>query len=221
MKIVLFGATGMIGQRILHEAVGRGHSVTAIARDPSKITETGPDVSPVAGDVLDTKAVAEQVKGADAVVSSVSPGAGANDIYEKAAKSLIEGLKSAGVKRLIFVGGAGSLEVAPGVQLVDTPGFPEIYKARALAMRDELNYVRANGGDLDWTYISPSAIWTYISPAAIIHPGERTGTFRIGGDQLLVDAEGNSYISAEDFAIGLVDEIESSAHLKQRITLGY
>ena len=212
MKIVLFGATGMIGQRILHEAVGRGHSVTAIARDPSKITETGPDVSPVAGDVLDTKAVAEQVKGADAVVSSVSPGAGANDIYEKAAKSLIEGLKSAGVKRLIFVGGAGSLEVAPGVQLVDTPGFPEIYKARALAMRDELNYVRANGGDLDWTYISP---------AAIIHPGERTGTFRIGGDQLLVDAEGNSYISAEDFAIGLVDEIESSAHLKQRITLGY
>lgn len=212
MKITLFGATGMIGQRIQKEALDRGHEVTAVVRDPSKITETRPGLTALAGDVLDTQKVIEQVAGSDAVVSAISPGAGSNDIYIKAADSLIAGLTAAGISRIIFVGGAGSLEVAPGVQLVDTPTFPEIYKARALAMRDELVYIREKAVDLDWTYVSPSAF---------IHPGERTGTFRVGGDQLLVDAEGKSQISAEDFAIAIVDEIESGAHIKQRITVGY
>ena len=212
MKITLFGATGMIGQRILKEALDRGHEVIAIARDPSKITETGTGLTAVAGDVLDTQKVTELVAGSDAVVSSISPGAGSNDIYVKAADSLIAGLTAAGVKRIIFVGGAGSLEASPGVQLVDTPTFPEIYKARALAMRDELVHIRETATGLDWTYISPSAF---------IHPGERTGTFRVGGDQLLVDSEGKSHISAEDYAIAVLDEIESGAHIKQRITVGY
>lgn len=212
MKIALFGATGMIGTRIVTEALERGHSVTAIARDPSKVTQTNPNLTPAAGDVLDTNKVAELVAGADVVVNAISPGAGSNDIYKEASKSLIDGLQQAGVRRLIFVGGAGSLEVAPGVQLVDTPDFPEIYKARASAMRDELNDIMASNVDLDWTYICPPAI---------ISPGERTGKFRVGGDQLLVDADGKSSISAEDYAIALVDEIEKPEHIKQRITVGY
>jgi len=212
MKIALFGATGMIGQRILQEAVSRGHSVTAIVRDPSKITDTNPSITAAKGDVLDPKEVAELVAEADAVVSAISPGAGSNDIYIPAVNSLTAGLTEAGVKRILFVGGAGSLEVAPGVQLVDAPDFPEIYKARALAMRDELEYIRTSDLDLDWTYVSPSAV---------ISPGERTGKFRVGGDQLLVDAAGKSSISAEDFAVAVVDEIEKAEHVKERITVGY
>jgi putative NADH-flavin reductase len=212
MKIALFGATGMVGQRILKEAIGRGHSVTAIVRDTSKITDTNPSITAAAGDILDSKQVASLVTGADAVVSAISPGANSNDIYIAAVNSLAAGLAEAGIKRIIFVGGAGSLEVAPGVQLVDTPNFPEIYKARASAMRDELEYIRTSDLALDWTYVSPSAF---------ISPGDRTGKFRVGGDQLLVDSEGKSSISAEDFAVAVVDEIEKAEHVKQRITVGY
>jgi len=213
MKIALFGATGMIGQRVLHEAVSRGHHVTAIARDITKVKETGPLIRPVKADLLDPKSVAGVVAGHDAVVSAFSPvGDQGLDSLVKSVRSLITGLKQAGVKRLIIVGGAGSLEVAPGVQLVTVPAFPEAYKAVALAHCDALNVVKAEAGGLDWSYFSP---------AAIIEPGQRTGKFRLGTNKLVADAKGDSRISAEDYAVALVDELEKPKSVGQQFTAAY
>jgi putative NADH-flavin reductase len=212
MKLALYGATGTIGQRILAEALRRGHTVTAIARDPSKLTVHDANVTAVAGDMLDAENVAALVAGHDAVISAFGPSHEAPHTVIDAARSLIGGLSKAGVKRLIVVGGAGSLEVAPGVQIVDTPDFPEAWKPVALAARDALTVYRTEGDGIDWTYFSP---------AALIQPGERTGVFRLGGDNLVVDAEGNSRISAEDYAIALLDEIEHPQYIRQRFTAAY
>lgn len=212
MKIALFGATGMIGQRVLNEALSRGHQVTAIARNPSKITVQNENVTPVAGDIFDTGKVAEIVAGHDAVISATSPSHDAPETAVDAVKSLLAGLRQAGVKRVVIVGGAGSLQVAAGLDLVDAPDFPAAWKPVALVHRDILNDLKAEGGDLDWTYLSP---------AAFIQPGERTGKFRLGTDQLVTDEKGESRISAEDYAIALVDEVEKPAHLKQRFTVAY
>ncbi|BDI31066.1 3-beta hydroxysteroid dehydrogenase [Capsulimonas corticalis] len=212
MKIALYGATGMIGQRILREALNRGHYVTAIVRNPAKLTETHNHLTVVTGDILNADSIAETVKGANAVVSAYGPSGAADSTVVDAAHALIAGLTKAHVKRLIVVGGAGSLEVAPGVQLIDTPDFPESYKAAASAARDALGVYKAEAKALDWTYISP---------AAMIAPGKRTNTFRLGGDQLVVDAEGNSRISAEDFAVAIVDELDAPKHIKQRFTAAY
>ena len=208
MKVVLFGATGMIGSRVLRELVSRGHTVTAVARHPEKITAA--KVKAVKGDIQDKSAVADLVKGADAVISAYAQPAGKEELVVDAARSLIAGLKEAGVKRVILVGGAGSLEIAPGVQLVDSPGFPENYKAIALAHRDVLPVVK--GADLDWSYFSP---------AGVIAPGERTGKFRLGETRLVADDKGESRISAEDFAVVLVDELEYPHYLRQQFTAAY
>jgi len=212
MKIALFGASGTIGQRILDEALRRGHTVTALVRDPSRLTGRG-GLQVRAGNVLDPNSVASAVAGHDAVVSAFGPGAGQDpQTVVQAARALIAGLKAAGVKRLVVVGGAGSLEVAPGVQLVDSPRFPAAWKPVALAHRDALNVYRAEGGELDWTNFSP---------AALIQPGERTGKYRLGGDQLVTDAEGQSRISAEDYTVALLDELEKPRHVRQRFTAAY
>lgn len=211
MKILVIGATGMIGSRITAEALSRGHQVTALTRHGS----VPGGVPAIKGDAADADTVARAAAGHDAVVLSVSPprdGSAPAPALQAIRRAVLEGLAKAGVRRLVIVGGAGSLEVAPGVRLVDTPDFPQIYKAEALAHAELLDLIRAEGGDLDWTYISP---------AGLIEPGERTGTFRTGGDQLLTDAEGNSFISAEDFAVGLVDELENAKALKRRITFAY
>lgn len=212
MKIALFGATGTVGQRILQEALRRGHTVTAVARDPSRIAEQNPNLTVVAGDMLDPQSVAEVVAGHDAVVSAYAPPQGSEQTIVDATRSLIEGLKRAGVKRLVSVGGAGSLEVAPGVQLVDTPHLPEAWRPIALAHRDALDVYRAEGGDLEWTNFSPPAL---------IEPGERTGSYRLGTDQLVTDVEGQSRISTEDYAVALLDEVEKPQHVGQRFTAGY
>jgi putative NADH-flavin reductase len=209
MKVVLFGATGMIGTRILKELVSRGHQVTAVVRDPSRV-EANPAVKVVKGDVFDASSAAAAAKGADVAVSAYGPGAGNPYEVVDATKSLIEGVSKAGVKRFIEVGGAGSLLVAPNLRLVDAPNFPAEYKEIALAHADALEVLR--GADLDWTYLSP---------AAIIEPGERTGKFRLGADNLVADEQGNSRISAEDYAIALVDEIEKPQHIRKRFTLAY
>jgi hypothetical protein len=209
MNVVLFGATGMVGSRVLSELVSRGHNVTAVVRDPSRVPQN-PSVKAVKGDVLDSASVAEVVKGADAVISAYSPPPETPGKIVDATRSLMAGLKQAGVKRLIEVGGAGSLFVAPNVRLVDAPDFPGEWKAIALAHGDALHVLR--GADLDWTYFSP---------AALIQPGERTGKFRLATDNLIVDGEGNSKISAEDYAVALVDELEKSEHVRQRFTIGY
>lgn len=212
MNIALFGATGTIGQRILHEALQRGHTVTAIVRDPARLTETHPNLRVTTGDILDAASIATTVVGQDAVISSYGPREGEAGGVVEVAHTLIAGLAQAGVKRLVVVGGAGSLEVAPGEQLVDQPYFPAAWKAIALAARDARDVYRNEAGALDWSYFSP---------AAFIQPGERTGTFRLGTTQLVTDAEGNSRISAEDFALALLDEIEKPQFIQQQFTIGY
>src|SRR5262249_44561989 len=161
---------------------------------------------------LARQSVAAAVAGQDTVISAFGPRGEAPQQVADAARALVAGLKQAGVKRVLVVGGAGSLEVAPGVQLVDTPMFPAAWKDLALAHRDALNVYRTEAGELDWTYLSPPAL---------IEPGERTGRFRLGGDQLLVDAQGQSRVSAEDYAIALLDELGSPRHVRQRFTVAY
>jgi hypothetical protein len=214
MKIAIYGSNGTIGQRILQEALQRGHTLTAIVRDPSRISAPSVNVTVVAGDVLDPSRMAEAVKGHDVVISAIGPKLPSGDpqIVVKAAHSLLEGVAKAGVKRLIVVGGAGSLEVAPGVQLVDTPQFPEAWKPVALAARDALKVFQTAQTTVDWTYLSP---------AALIEPSERTGRYRTGTDRLLVDEKGESRISAEDYAVALLDEVENPRHKRQRFTVAY
>jgi hypothetical protein len=166
----------------------------------------------VSADLQDSDKVAEIVAGHDAVVSAFAPGFENLDLLVSATRSLIAGLTKAGVKRLIMVGGAGSLEVAPGLQLVDAPQFPADWKGIALIHRDALDVLKAEGGELEWTNFSPPAL---------IEPGERTGQFRLGKDNLIADAEGNSRISAEDYAVALVDELEKPQHIRERFTIGY
>ncbi|MFZ0744574.1 MAG: NAD(P)-dependent oxidoreductase [Terracidiphilus sp.] len=208
MKVVLFGASGMIGSRILLELIRRRHAVTVVVRNPEKITVAG--VKVVKGDVTDRAGVAAVVTGAEAVISAYSPPQQQERMLLNATQSLLAGLSEAGVKRLIVVGGAGSLEVAPGVQVVDTPNFPAEWKAIALAHRDVLPILKESSLD-----------WTCLSPAGLIQPGERTGKYRLGGTNLVMDEKGESRISAEDYAIALVDELENPRHLRQQFTLGY
>jgi putative NADH-flavin reductase len=212
MKIAVFGAAGRIGSRIVTEALNRGHDVTAVVRHPENYTLELPHLRVAKADLFKTQEVETGAFDQDAVVCSYNytRGAAPSTITEIAVP-LIHGLKQAHVKRLLIVGGAGSLEVAPGVQLVDTPDFPVAYKPPALAAREALKIYQQEK-QLEWTYVSPSAE---------IAPGERTGTFRTGTNQLLKDANGNSFISMEDFAAAIVDEIENPQHIRQQMTVGY
>jgi putative NADH-flavin reductase len=203
MKIALIGATGNVGSRILTELLNRRHEVTGIARHPEKLPPKA-NLTAKRGDANDEDGLARLLSGHDAVISagrfvSVNP------------QTLIAALKKANVNRLLVVGGAGSLEVAQGVQLVDTPQFPAAAKPEALAGREFLNVLRGEQ-ELDWTFLSPSLLFA---------PGERTGKFRLGTDQLLVGENGESQISLEDFAVALVDELEMLRHSRQRFTVGY
>ena len=212
MKIAVFGASGMIGQRITQEALARGHQVTALVRHPENVTASNPNLTVQTADALDPASVAAAVAGHDVVVSSISPNGQEPGVLVDSAHSLLEGVERAGVKRLIVVGGAGSLEVAPGLQLIDSPEFPAAWKPGAQAHREGLNIYRQSKGQVDWTFFSP---------ANVIRPGERTGNYRIGTDQLVVDAHGESRISAEDYAVALLDEIETPRFVRQRFTAAY
>ncbi|WP_406331488.1 NAD(P)-dependent oxidoreductase [Streptomyces sp. NBC_00203] len=212
MKLVLFGATGMVGSRIATEASARGHQVVAVSRSGQSPI---PGVTATAADASDPAKVAELAAGADAVASACVPprdGSDPREPFLAINRALVEGVRQAGVRRLLVVGGAGSLEIAPGQAVADQPGFPEAYLPEALAHRDALAYYRTVEDGLDWTYVSP---------AAEIAPGERTGTFRIGGDRMLTDDHGNSRISAEDYAIAFVDELEKDAHPRARMSVAY
>jgi len=208
MKIALFGAGGMIGSRIAQEALARGHEVTAVVRTPGKLAAKHAKLKEVTGDAADAASVARVTAGQDAVISAIS--IADQEGLLRATEAQIRGAKQSGAPRLLVVGGAGSLEVAPGLQVVDAPGFPDAYKAPALAHREALRVYRK--ADLDWTYLSP---------AAVITPGERTGKFRLGKDQLVADAKGDSKISAEDYAVAMIDEVEKPQHIRQRFTLAY
>jgi putative NADH-flavin reductase len=211
VNVVLFGATGNIGRSIATELLARGHQVTGVSRRGVLPID---GVTAVAGDASDAATVSRLVAGADAVISAVGPnhdGSESKQLLLEAAHGLIDGARAAGVHRLITVGGAGSLELASGVRLIDTPTFPEAYKANAAVAVEVLEVFRGVT-DLDWTYVSP---------AAEIAAGPRTGAFRLGGDQLLVDSDGHSTISFDDFAIGIVDQLENPTAIRKRITLAY
>ena len=211
LKIALFGATGMIGSRIAAEAARRGHQVTALARNPARVPADVANLKAAQADVMDAASVTAAARGHDLLASAYAPPMDDVALISKATRALVDGTRAAGIKRLVVVGGAGSLEVAPGKQLVDTDGFPEAYKAIALAHRDVLPILRA-AADLDWTFFAP---------AAVIAPGERKGTFRTGAGSLIVDAQGNSSISAEDYAIAFVDELEQGRFVHQIATVAY
>jgi putative NADH-flavin reductase len=212
-SIVLFGSTGMIGQRILAEALSRGHNITAMLRETSRTGEHRANLSYRTGDIFNPGDIAAAAVDHDVVVSAYGPGTGDASLIVKAAHSLIEGLTRVEPIRLIAVSGAGSLEVKPGVQLVDTPDFPAAWKPVALAHREAIEVFRKAGfAEFDWTAASPSAV---------IEPGARTGHYRTATDQLIVDAQGKSRISAEDFAVAIVDEIENPKFIEKRFTAGY
>ena len=203
MKIAIIGATGRVGTRLTDEALRRGHQVTAIARHASKLpARDGVTTRDV--DATDSAALAAALAGNDVVISSAR-------FAQLNAQQVTSAVRQAGVPRLLVVGGAGSLCVAPGVQLVDTPNFPDAYKPEALAGRDFLNALRGE----------QQINWTFLSPSALFEPGERIGKFRVGEETLLSDAAGKSWISMEDYAIAMLDEIEKPAHSRQRFTVGY
>jgi putative NADH-flavin reductase len=212
MKIALIGATGFIGSAILKEALARQHQLTALAAHPEKLAAAD-NLSAQASDVQDLAKLTAQLTGFDAVISAFSGHANGDVLgyYVKGIKNIVAASKAAQVPRLLVVGGAGSLYVAPGLQVIDTPGFPPEYKASAEGARQALNQL------LD----EPTLNWSMLSPSAMITPGQRTGNFRLGSDQLLSDADGKSHISVEDYAVAMINELEQPAHARQRFTVGY
>lgn len=212
MKIALIGASGFIGSALREEALHRGHQVKALVTQPERIAAR-PNLTVEKSDVLDSQALTEQLRGADVVLSAFS-GHAQQDVrgyYVQGFDSILAATQAAGVERLLVVGGAGSLEVAPGKLLIDTPDFPAEYKTSAEGAKAALERLR----DQD------AQTWTFLSPAAEIFPGEHTGNFRLGSDQLLIDAEGNSLISVQDYAIAMLDEAEEPRHLNQRFCVAY
>lgn len=215
MKIALIGATGFVGTAVLAELLQRGHQVTALVRDPAKL-DARAGLTAVAADAYDANAVATAARGHDAVVSAFNPGWNETELYDKflrGATAIVQGVEGSGVKRLLVVGGAGSLFVAPGVQLVDTPEFashvPPNIVPGARAARDHLTALRSNT-TLDWTFLSPPAL---------LAPGARSGGYRSGGEQLLMAGEAPAGISVADLAVAIADEIEEPRHLRARFTV--
>ncbi|MEU4338141.1 NAD(P)H-binding protein [Micromonospora lupini] len=211
MRITIFGAAGTTGSRIVAEALSRGHDVTAVVRDPARFTHLPPVAIHRVGDAADVDTVVELSAGQDVVVTATRPAAGHEHELVAVAKALLTGLSRTGV-RLLAVGGAGSLTVpgTDGTLVVDDPAYvPPAWRAIALACNDQLAVFRAST-DVDWTYLSPPAI---------LEPGERTGSYRLGADKLLVDPAGTSTISTEDFAVALLDEIERPRHRRGRFTV--
>ena len=216
MKIVVFGATGNVGQRIVAEALRRGHEVAGVVRDPEAVKSPDPRVKLVKGDATNADDTARIMRGADAVVSAISPRPNARGLPAPSlaanARALIKGLRDAGLKRVLYVGGASSLEVAPGKALADMPDFPAIYREEAREGREALDIWRKEAKGLDWTYLSP---------AAEIAPGKRTGKYRTTQDQLLKDDSGRSFITFEDYAVAVLDELEHPQHVAKRFGVAY
>lgn len=216
MSIVVFGASGNIGGNIRKEALSRGLRVTAVTN--SSALEAEPNLTALTADLADTEAVAKIVSGHDAVISAYSPGLRkysadeAAELIRRAHESLFEGVKLGGVKRIILVGGVGSLEASPGVDVVDSDFYPADHKAHTLRNREIVRALKRGEYDLDWTYVSPPLE---------IKAGERTGKFRLGEDQLLRDAHGNSRISEADFAVAILDELEQGRFVRHRFTAAY
>ena len=216
MKIALIGASGFVGSAILNELLHRGHQVTAIARKPGKITSEE-NLEFLSADVMNETVLAKAVAGHDAVISAYNAGWQNPNLYTdflKGSYAIQRAVKKAGIKRLIVVGGAGSLFLSPGQQIVDTEGFPDDWKPGALAARDYLDIIKQEK-ELDWTFLSP---------AVEMHPGTsgtRKGTYRTGLESPVFDANNRSYISVEDTAVAIADELERPKHIQKRFTAAY
>lgn len=213
MKVALLGATGFVGSALLKEALNRGHIVTAIVPHPEKL-EKRESLTAKAGDVYDTTSLATLIQGNDAIISAFNPGWKNPHLYDdqvRGTASIITAIKKARIKRVLWVGGAGGLEVKPGVRVVDSPDLPSWVRPGSLATIDALDQLRKE----------PELEWSYLSPSAELKPGQRTGKFRLGNDQLLVDATGQSEISVQDYAVAMIDELERPAHVRRRFTVGY
>jgi putative NADH-flavin reductase len=220
LNIMVYGATGRVGSRVVNEALERGHNVTAVSRDPGQIKQQHARLSTAKGDILDREGVAKLVSGQDVVVVSVRGSVGGskdpeNTVHRMAADILVGVLRDLrdSAPRLIYVGGAGSLEVEPGVLYADK--LP-IFMPRFIRQEIEGHLLT-----LEFLRTADEVRWTYISPAKKFKPGKRTGVYRIGGDQMLLDKKGKSKISMEDFAVALIDEAENSAHVRERFSVAY
>jgi uncharacterized protein len=217
MKVALIGASGFVGNAVLKELLDRGHEVKAIVRDVTKVRAQDPNLEVAAANALNEDEVAAQVAGYEAVVSAYNAGWTNPNLYREflqGAQAIQAGVKQAGLKRLIVIGGAGSLFVADGVQAVDTPAFPEEWKAGATAARDYLNILKQE----------KELNWTFLSPALEMHPGTsglRKGSYRTGLENPVFNEEGSSIISVEDIAVAVVDELENPKHQQQRFTAAY
>ncbi|MGY4532990.1 putative NADH-flavin reductase [Pseudomonas sp. TE3786] len=211
MKIALIGASGFVGAAVLQEALSRGHEVTGIVQHPEKLASHA-KLHAVKADAYDAAVLAAVLKGHDAVVSAFNPGWDKADIlplFLKGSAAIVAASKQAEVERLLVVGGAGSLYVAPGLQLIDTPDFPAAYKNGAEGARQHLNQLR---GEQDLA-------WTFLSPPALLQPGVRTGHYRVGGEDLLMDGAAPAGISVEDLAVAIVDELEQGKQVRKRFTV--
>ena len=214
-KIALIGASGLVGSAILKESLQRGHMVTAIVRNPDKIKLEDPNLLIRKGDVLSEQSVPELISGADVVISAYNPGWTNPNIAEettRAYNSIIGGVKKAKIPRLLIVGGAGSLYVAPEKRLMDTGLIPQSFMPAIEALADVFYDLQKQEKEIDWAFFSP---------AGNIAPGERTGKFRLGKDNLIVDPKGESNISVEDYAVAMLNEVEAPEHHRERFTIGY
>lgn len=214
-KIVLIGAGGFVGSAILNEALNRGHQVVVIARHPEKIAVKHPNLTVKQGDASSVEELDRLCKGADAVISAYNPGWKNPDIYNETLRvypAILKGVKKAGVKRLLIVGGAGTLFSAPGVRLISTGALPDFVVPGAKSLGEFYLNTLSKEKDIDWVFFSPAATLTH---------GERTGKFRLGKDNLIVDEKGNSNISVEDYAVAMINELEEPQHHYERFTIGY
>ncbi len=213
-EILLIGATGFVGSAILNELLSRGHKVTAVVRDPAKLE--GKEVTAVKEDVANVDAIADLARGKDAVISAYNPGWTNPDIATLITENypkILNAAKQSGVGRLLIVGGAGTLFCAPGLRVVDSGAIPEAIMGGVRPLGDFYLNTLINENDIDWVFFSPAG--------AFDENGQRTGKFRLGKDDLIVDADGNSHISVQDYAVAMVDELEQENHHKERFTIGY
>lgn len=214
-SVVLIGASGFVGNAILNELLSRGHKVTAVVRNPKKINVTNSNLEIVKTDVSDTNVMVEICKGKEAIISAYNPGWANPDIYEETLRNyplILEAAKRSGAKRLLCVGGAGTLFCAPGLRVVDSGAIPDAI----------MGGVKSLGEFYLNTLMNEKAIdWIFFSPAGTLEPGKRTGKFRLGKDELIVDENGISHISVEDYAVAMVDELENPKHHYERFTIGY
>jgi len=214
-KVLLIGASGFVGAAILSEALSRGHQVVAAVRNPDKITVKHPNLEVVKADASSADAIAKLGQGTDAIISAYNPGWSNPNIYQETLTvypAILKGAKESGAKRLLCVGGAGTLFCAPNLRVVDAGVIPEEIMPAVRSLGEFYLNTLANEKDIDWVFFSP---------AGHLAPGERTGVFRLGKDDLIVDANGESHISVEDYALAMIDELETEAHHYERFTIGY